>query len=185
MTEDNQQDKSMIQDLVERAKTDAGAFAELYNHFFPKIFGFVFKRVGHRQTCEDLVSEIFMKTFSKLDQFQWQGVGFESWLYKIASNQIIDHYRRTGSKTTIELDQVDHLLPTGEDVFLQTVQKDDQTKIRDILSSMPDNYQQILTLKFLSELTNQEIARIMNITENNVGVLVYRALKKFKELYKN
>lgn len=185
MAEDNQLDKSMIQDLVERAKTDESAFADLYHHFFPKIFGYVFKRVGHRQTCEDLVSEIFLKTFSKLELYEWRGIGFESWLYKIASNQIIDHYRRPGSKAKVEIEQVAHLLPADEDIFLQTALQEDQAKIRETLSALPSNYEQVLTLKFLSELTNPEIAKIMDITENNVGVLVYRALKKFKELYKN
>lgn len=175
-------DEKMEQALIERAKTDEAGFEKLYNHFFPKIYGYIYKRVGERQICEDIVSEVFMKVFVNLEKYEHRGYSFSSWLYKIATNKLIDHYRQAGKRSTVDVEKVLHI-KTVDDTQKKVAASLEIEKVKQVISDLPDNYQEILNLKFFGQLSNTEIARILNVTENNVGVLVYRSLKKFRQLY--
>ncbi len=177
----NNIDSQMEQELVERAKTDDLAFGELYNIYFPKIFGFVYKRVGQKQTCEDIVAEVFMKVFTNLKEYRHQGTSFGCWIYKIATNKLIDYYRGRGSKTVAAAELPE--IVAKENIEEQIGQKIQLEKVQKIICELPENYQEVINLKFFAELSNQEIAKIMKISENNAGVLIFRALRKFREEY--
>lgn len=182
MDESNNIDPKMEQELVERAKTDDLAFEQLYNLYFPKIFGFVYKRVGQKQICEDIVSEIFMKVFTNLKDYQYQGMSFGCWIYKIATNKLIDYYRTGKKQLIVGVDQLENI-GSRENIGEQTANKLEVEKAQAVIQTLPENYQQIINLKFFAELNNQEIAKIMKISENNAGVLIFRALKRFREIY--
>jgi len=182
MDESNQIDLQMEQELVEKAKTDNLAFEQLYNLYFPKIYGFVYKRVGQKQICEDIVSEVFMKVFTNLKDYQNQGMSFGCWVYKIATNKLIDYYRTGKRKLIVGVERLENI-GSKENVGEQTANKMELEKAQVVIQTLPENYQQIINLKFFAELNNQEIAKIMKISENNAGVLIFRALKKFREEY--
>ncbi len=182
MDESNQIDLQMEQELVERAKTDDLAFEQLYNLYFPKIYGFVYKRVGQKQICEDIVSEVFMKVFTNLKDYHDQGMSFGCWIYRIATNKLIDHYRSGKKQPVVGVEMLENI-GSRENVGEQTANKIELEKAQTIILTLPENYQQIINLKFFAELNNQEIAKIMKISENNAGVLIFRALRKFREEY--
>jgi len=93
-------------ELVERAKTDDRAFTILYDYYFPKIYGYIYKRVGNFDLAEDLVSSIFLKVFTNIGAYKEQGYSFSAWVYRIATNKLIDHYRKAGQKKVVSLDEV-------------------------------------------------------------------------------
>lgn len=163
--------------LVEKAKSDEMAFTQLYNFYFLRIYNFINKRVSHRETAEDLVSETFMKAFANLNKYNYKGLSFGAWLYKIASNLVIDYYRKELKYKKEDIDDhpsIPSNLLTDEEIKI----KQDKDAVEKLLAHLPDREKQIIELKFFAELSNNEIAEIMDITATNVGVLIFRSLKK-------
>lgn len=162
---------------------DDHAFEILFERYFDKIYAFIIRRVGHREIAEDLVSNIFLKAFASRARFVWK-TSFKSWLYQIANNSLIDHYR--SYKPTVEFDPEIHaepaaILPSENTVF-------DTHKLRkildEVLTKLDSRTQKIIQLKFFGEMDNSEIAQIMKISVNHVGVILHRGLKKCQEFIK-
>lgn len=155
------------------------AFEKLYHHYFPLVYGFVYKRTGHRETTEDLVSIIFLKAFSNAGKFQDKGFSFGSWLFRIATNTIIDHYKKAQNRreTPLEFD-------IAHDVEDQSHNIDNnikREKILEALNKLPDKYQKIIYLKYFAEMETDEISQAMEIKTNNVRVILHRAIKSFQK----
>lgn len=170
-------------DIVERAKSDDQAFEILYNHYFPKIYGYIFKRVGNHEIVEDLVSVTFMKVFSNIKDYKHQGYTFGAWVYRIATNNLTDHYRKQGRRKEVDIETVAELKDNNlnpEDIANNLYNR---KLIMKVLVNMPEKYQKIINLKFFGEKTNTEIAEILGVKENNCRVLTHRALKNFHKLY--
>jgi len=87
--------------IVEMAKKDDQAFEVLYDFYFPKIYGYIYKRVGSFDVAQDLVSITFIKVFNNLDGYQYKGYSFSAWIYRIATNNLIDYYRKANRKKEI------------------------------------------------------------------------------------
>ncbi|HBU07197.1 MAG TPA: hypothetical protein DEB09_03890 [Candidatus Magasanikbacteria bacterium] len=172
-------------ELVKRAKTDDEAFGILYNQYFPKIYGFVAKRIGQRETAEDIVSVVFTEAFVHLDGYEYKNCSFGAWLYKIATNKLIDHYRKEGKRKSVSIDGEFEIevIDESADQIVDTDRILSAKTVKVALSEVPAKYQKILSLKFFSELSNNEIAEVLGVSSNNVGVLLYRSLKKFKTHY--
>jgi RNA polymerase sigma-70 factor (ECF subfamily) len=186
MGQDNENLKKRRElDLIERAKTDSDAFEELYDDYFPHIYGFIFKRTGQRETAEDIVSVIFIKVFTCLNQYKEKKCSFKSWVYTIALNTLIDHYRKHSVKNEVVVEEFPEIIDDRQDQVQGLISTEDQRMVREVLKKLPVAYQKILNLKFFSELSNREISEILAISPNHVGVLLYRALKKFKKVYQN
>ncbi|NCT55014.1 sigma-70 family RNA polymerase sigma factor [Candidatus Falkowbacteria bacterium] len=170
--------------LVERAKTDDNAFSILYDFYFPRIYGFIFKRVGGKEVAEDIVSAVFMKAFTNLNSFYPQReASFSAWLYRIASNQLIDHYRYAGRRPTVALENINEPGDDRQNPQIDFLRQEERSLVERALMSLADKDREILTLKFYAELEPSEIADILKTNANNVGVMAYRALQKFKAIY--
>lgn len=169
--------------LVEKAKTDNDAFAELYDSYFPQLYGFVLKRIGQKEVTEDIVSVVFIKVFTHLNGYKKKDCSFKSWLYRIAVNAIIDHHRKHSVKKEITVEEFPEIVDDNQDQEQMLRKMENQKIVQSLLDEMPSAYQKILQLKFFSELSNLEIAEVLDVSPNNVGVLLYRALKKFKASY--
>jgi len=169
--------------IVVQAKTDDQAFSFLYEYYFPKIYYFILKRVGHKEAAEDLVSGVFLKVFGKLKSFKVEHeMSFKAWIYRIATNSLTDYYRRQSRKSEVDLDSLTELADV-KDAGEEAAGADDAKLVRTCLADLPPRDREILELKFFAELSNLEIAETRKISANNAGVLIYRALKKFKENY--
>ncbi|PIQ76998.1 hypothetical protein COV82_06750 [Candidatus Peregrinibacteria bacterium CG11_big_fil_rev_8_21_14_0_20_46_8] len=173
-------------ELVERAKSDDGAFSELYDYYMPKIYGYIHKRVGDKDAAEDLTSQTFLKMVQHLPRFDTEGAGgrgvyFKSWLYRIATNTVIDYYRR--NRPTEEIKEEMPLKDDAPNPGEQAASNEQRERVLATLSRMPEKYSKILHLKFFGDLSNEEIAAALGITPNNAGVLIYRALKSFEKCF--
>lgn len=169
--------------LIKKAAHDDSAFEILYNHYFPQIYGYLFKRCGSHEVAEDLISQTFMKVFCNLDNFKI-GSSFRAWIYKIATNNLIDHYRKSGKRKEADIENIQEPADIEENLPENYVEKQENRQlVHKILNSMSKRYQEILQLKFFSELSNNEIAEIMQISPNNAGVIIHRALKNFQKNY--
>jgi len=165
--------------LVERAKTDEQAFRQLYELYFPKIYGYIKKRVGQTETAQDLVSETFLKAFSNLPTFVYKGAPFSAWLYRIATNLIIDYYRQEKHYQKVDIENYD-LVAENQDIEKEILTSQQRMEIDKYLIKLPERERKVIELKFFAQLNNGEIAQTLNISANLVGVLIFRALKKMK-----
>lgn len=183
MSEDYFDNKRRDAELAKLAITDESAFELLYGFYISELYGYVFKRVQHRETAEDIISIAFTKVFVNLHKFKDGTGGFKAWLYKITTNTIIDHYRKQGKNKESPINDIEHLFENGDKTDFEIDQKLDRVRIDQVLTKLSRKDQEIIHLKYFGELTNQEIADHLGITLNNCGVKIYRALEKFKKAY--
>lgn len=171
--------------LVKQAKTDDQAFEILYEFYFPKIYFFVLKRTGQKEATEDIVSATFIKVFTGLKKFEANHENsFAAWVYKIANNKLTDYYRSQGRKPTVDLASIAEPEDFSQNPHTDLIASLNKKIVSNVMRGLSERDQQILQLKFFAELDNIEIAKVLNTKPNNVGVWLYRALKRFQTTYK-
>lgn len=158
------------------------AFGELYDRYLPPVFRFLYARLNNRQDAEDLAEEVFIRVWRSLDKYEDQGVPFISFLFKIARNVLIDHYRSMGRmapQETIEGKSIqDHHADPSEIAMTHI----DNQEVRQVLEKLRDDYRMVLVLRFLSELSPEEVAQVMGRSPGAVRVLQHRALISLRAL---
>lgn len=167
--------------LVKQAQANIAAFAQLYDHYFPKIFSYCQRRLPDTDSAKDVTSEVFMAAVEHIQKFDHRkGVKFGSWLYRIAHNKIVDTYRRRG-RELLDITNIpvasEHQTETAADQEYRELQ------IKSVLRKIKPRYQLALTLRYFQELDNPEIAEIMELNSKQVAVVLHRALKTFRRIY--
>jgi RNA polymerase sigma-70 factor (ECF subfamily) len=159
MSSEEQENNS---NLIERAKTDQYAFEELYNMFFSELYGFVFKRVSHRETAEDIISVSFTKAFIKIDSYEGDVKSFKAWLYKITTNTIIDHYRKNAKRKNVSIDEMGDQLSSPESATRHTevVLASEQLNISMQKLSRKNQEIAIISRNYLVLSKNQNLSRL-------------------------
>ena len=168
--------------ILEAQKGEAEAFGELYERYADPIFRFLYARLNNRLDAEDLTAEVFMRVWRTLTSYREQGTPFLAYLFRIARNALIDHYRstvRTGGSTSIEDSPVRDLQPDAGEVAMTNLE---HQEVREVLEQLRDDYRMVLVLRFLSELTPEETAQVMGRTPGAVRVLQHRALTALRNL---
>ena len=170
-------------ELVKQAQENIQAFDKLYRYYVKKIYSYCLYRVASAEIAEDVTSQVFLSACEKIHNFDVnRGTKFSSWLYQSAHNKVIDTYRKNSKITNYELrdDEVASDDSQEEEVNLTFLQK----QIAEVLPELKDRYQQIITLRFYSELDIPEIAEVMKMKPTNVSVLLHRALNSFRKKFK-
>ncbi|HVS08033.1 MAG TPA: sigma-70 family RNA polymerase sigma factor [Candidatus Dormibacteraeota bacterium] len=161
--------------LIERVRRgDQDAARSLYERYFDRIYNYVYARLGRAEDAEDLAIETMTKSLTRLDLFQDEGVAFSSWVYRIAHNATIDHYRRQGKMSLVSLEQAPPLESADpSELAVEQLSNDDlHVAIRDLT----DEQQQVLILRFFQDLTANQVAAIMGKSVGAVQALQHRAL---------
>lgn len=175
-----QPSSNRLESLLEDAKNgNDAAFSKLYDLYFDKIFRFAFYRVSHKEVAEDITEEVFIRAFTSLSSLG-KSSSFESWLYQIARNRIIDYYR--AKKLLLPIDDLENTLEYETNVIDSVNLQFDQKVFLKVLRELPNDQQTIIRLKFYEDLSNSEIADITGKTEGSIRVTQHRALAKLKEL---
>lgn len=173
------------QGFVESAKKgDAEAFGKLYDKYLPAIYRYVFLKISHKQEAEDITHHVFLNAWQNMRSYKFQGFPFSSWLYRIAHNAVVDHYRTQKSHISMESLEIVSEEPQAENVLLDTKldQAFDLQLVKTALSKLGHEEQNVLIMKFVNELSNKEISTTLGKSEGAVRVVQHRALKKLKEL---
>jgi RNA polymerase sigma-70 factor (ECF subfamily) len=161
--------------LIERVrKGDQDATRTLYERYFDRIYNYVYARLGRAEDAEDLAIDTLTRSLTRLDLFQDQGVAFSSWVYRIAHNATIDHYRRHGKVTLVPLEEA--TLPESADPSELVVEQLSNEDLRAALRDLTDEQQQVLILRFFQDLTAAQVAAIMRKSVGAVQALQHRAL---------
>jgi RNA polymerase sigma-70 factor, ECF subfamily len=165
-----------VRDLVARGQQgDREALEELYLIHFDRIYSYLHVSVGNRHDAEDLTTQTFLKMLEKIGSFKWQSAPFSAWLFRIAHNLAMDHFRsrrRWQPEEEVPEPPGDEE-PSAELRAMQTIGRESMLKLIDHLS--PEQ-QQVLTLKFVFNLPNAEVAAILDKTEGAIKSLQHRAL---------
>jgi RNA polymerase sigma-70 factor, ECF subfamily len=176
------QDHDDIELLKKAQSGEAEAFGELYERYAQSLFRFFYSHMSDRLDAEDLTEEVFLKVWRSMSSYRDRGVPFLAFLFKIARNTLIDHYRRMGNKeesvsveeTVIKDDSTD----PGEEAIANL----EHAEIRQVLNQLRDDYRTVLVLRFLGDLSPEETAHAMDRSAGAVRVLQHRALAAVREL---
>lgn len=167
--------------LVEEAKQDSSKFGLLYDKYVDQIYRYVMRRVNDAEVAEDLVSQTFFDALSHLKSYQFKGYPFSAWLYKIAHNNVLKWYRVNNRVQKVDLEDIAEIRSDEDIVEGLNVQSEAEVVKAALLKLDPED-RELVRLKYFEEVSNIEIAEIMGISANNVGVKLYRALKELKQL---
>lgn len=166
--------------LVNKAQEGNGeAFGKLYDLYMPRIYRFVFLKVGTRQDAEDLTQQVFVNAWQHLEGFEFRGFPFSSWLYRIASNAVIDYYRT--SRPSMDIEKVpEELVAHTASTERELDHSFQMATIKTALAKLDPEHQNVLILRFVDDLSTKEIADILKKSEGAVRVIQHRALKMLK-----
>lgn len=166
--------------LVEKASGNMEAFAVLYEHYVDGIYGYVLRRVGNARDAEDITARTFEKALGGIGGFEWRGASFCSWLVRIASNAVVDHYRREGRAKEVDLEEVLPLLEGEDDPTAGLEREEERRAVLGALRRLPEKHRLVLEMKFVDELDNGIIAETLGCSKNNLAVKLHRALKALR-----
>ncbi len=165
--------------LVANAATNPEAFAIIYDLYFSRVYNYIRFRVGDPYLTDDLTSQVFEKVLNKITMYQQNRGNFAAWLFAIAHNTVLDHFRKQKISSLVFFDnhKQKNLDSEPEDAVIAKELRED---LFTALKSLNDRERNILGLKFWSSLTNRKIAELTGLTENNVGIIIYRAIKRLR-----
>jgi RNA polymerase sigma-70 factor (ECF subfamily) len=170
--------------LVHRAQRgDREAFSELYHLFYPKIYRYIYFRVGNDAVAEDLTADVFVRMVSRIDRFTYRGRPFLAWLYTIARNRITDHYRHEGRATHLPLDE--RLVASEVDPDTGTAYLIRKEHLSEAIDSLTESQRQVIVLRFFEGMDNADIAEVLDKTVGAVKALQHRGLASLSRFFSN
>lgn len=167
-------------EMIAAAVKDISRFSDLYNKHYLQIYYFIFKRTSDRDLSFDICSHVFLKAMENLKNYRYTGIPFEAWLFRIALNEIYGMNRKRRIDLVYNLDSEKVLnLPVdvsgGEKEALINM-------MLEALQCLGKEEMDIIEMRFFSDMSLREIAAILNISETNAGVKVFRIIKKLKTI---
>lgn len=164
--------------LIQEAKKDPARFSVLYDYYYKPVYVFVFRRCGDEDVTGDIVSATFLKALLALPKYQFKGVPFSAWLFRIALNEVNMFYRQGEKQRHVSLEQTDL-----SDMITESGAQDDEERRQELLKALtilkPEEMMMI-ELRFFEKRAFAEIGGILGMTENNAKVKTYRILDKLK-----
>ncbi len=170
-----------VRALVDRAqKGDRSALEELYLIHFDRIYSYLHMTVSNRHDAEDLTTQTFVKMLESIGRFRWQSAPFSAWLFRIAHNLSMDHFRarRRWQPEEEVPEPVGSEEPSAEAEAMQSIGRQSMLELIDTLSQ---EQQQVLTLKFVFNFANADVAKILDKSEGAIKSLQHRALASLQK----
>ncbi|MCA9379243.1 RNA polymerase sigma factor [Candidatus Dojkabacteria bacterium] len=173
-------DPKIEQEMVNAAKQNPDLFAPLYEHYHPHLLRFVQSKISQSEIAEDLTAQTFEKAIKNLSGFEWQDVSFSAWLYQIAKRLIIDHYRKSSRRQMAGSDEMELVMDNSS---LENQVEDElaSDSIRRLLATLPARERKVAYLKFYNGYSNKVIADLTDLSETNVGTILYRIVGRLRE----
>jgi RNA polymerase sigma-70 factor (ECF subfamily) len=172
-------DEARLIRLAQRG--DAGACAVLYDRHYDAVYRYCYYRVSDVSLAEDLTSEVFVRMVEKLDTFRSRGRPLLAWLYTIARNLVTDMYREKGQATHMPLEEAATLSTDGEGILVQRVDRRLSADcLAKALGHLTEEQRQVILLKFIENLDNIQVARLLSKSEGAIKSLQHRALQALR-----
>ncbi len=177
------QSKKAIADeylLVELAKKKPEDFAPLYEKYYASILQFIYKRVESKEIAYDITSQVFVKALVNIQKYTNKGVPFSAWLYRIAINELNQFFRDNKNIRYISLNNEVRDFITEE---IDIKNEERFNKLQSVLVQLNEEDLQIVELRFFDKQSFKEIGDVLEISENNAKVRLYRVLDKIKKQF--
>jgi RNA polymerase sigma-70 factor (ECF subfamily) len=175
--------------LVARSRSDASAFGELYDFYLPRLYGFVQRRVGDRAVSEDVTAMTFERALDAVRRGAFRNESFGGWLYRVASNAIVDHTRRSrrvvrfggGADDPSGTGDLPDTPEAADDRALAAFSAAlDRDELRRALTGLPEAHRRVLVLRFLDDLDTDELCTALGCSRGTLAVRLHRALRALR-----
>jgi len=186
------QELQQEKELVEQARHDPAAFGQLYENNYDRILNFVVRRTADVSLAQDITSETFLKAFKNLSQYTWQNVPFQAWLFRIALSEIAQWHRKKrypavsldvmheqGFEMASEQDVLEEVLKAEAEVLRHR----DFLLLQEQMNHLPENYREVLFLRFFAEMPLQEISVVLDKPTGTIKSLLHRGLEKLRQKF--
>jgi RNA polymerase sigma-70 factor, ECF subfamily len=170
--------------IIAKAKTDPNRFSALYEKYYKQIFLFIYRRTDDEDLTADLCSQVFLKAILNLPKYEYRGLPFSAWLYRIASNEVNQYFRHAKTKRSISIEDTGLRRLIGELRDDQEESHEHEQIIMESLNYLTKEEVQYVELRFFEDKSFREIGYILMVTENNAKVKTYRILDKIKKMIK-
>jgi len=163
------------------AQKNPNGFAPLYKKYYEQIFRYVYQRMDDSETAFDVTSQVFLKALNNIHKYEYRGVPFASWLYRIAKSELYQSYRDKKSRRTVSVESF-QLFELIEDLE-EDKTIENRKLLLNIISDLNESEVEIVELRFFEKRSYKEIGEILDVTENNAKVKAHRIVKKMKKIY--
>jgi RNA polymerase sigma-70 factor (ECF subfamily) len=168
--------------LVRAAEFDEAALSELYDRYELKIYSYIYRRTSDQTLAEDLTAQVFLKMLEAIQNERGWHSSFSGWLYRIAHNLVIDHYRARDRQKQVSIDDIPYMPDHGQSPVRAAELAMDAEALRTAMRRLTDEQAQVLSLRFLEGYSFGEIAEMMDKTEGAVKALQHRAVATLRQL---
>ena len=174
------------QDILDQAiDGDLEAFSNLYEKYIERIYNYVYYRIGNTHDAEDVTAKVFHRALGRITVYKKMGVPFSAWLYRIAHNLVANWHRDKSRKKEIQLEEDVELIPSSQQPEILIVKNQENEALINVIRKFSPERQQLIILKFVEKLSNEEIGMIMGRSEGAIKSLYHRTLLALKKEYKH
>ena len=167
--------------LLERAKQyDEAALGELYDRYAPRVYNYIYRRMGDAHLAEDLTGDVFVRVIQAIQAEHFWHTSFQAWLYRIAHNLVVDYYRQQPPAVELELEE--SMLVSEDNLDTTVAKRLSNQRIRAVIHNLTPTQQQVLALRFGEGMTAREAAEIMNKNVGAIEALQHRALAALRRI---
>ena len=159
--------------LIEAAQADPARFVELYDRNVDRIYAYVSRRAASRVVAEDITSAVFEQALANLGKFEWRGVPFVAWLFRIAANALADHWKRQGRDS--------HELPPDAPDEREHQDLERRVSLFQLVDRLPDAQRQVIQLRFVEDRSIREVAAALDRSEGAIKQLQLRAIDTLRK----
>ena len=159
--------------LIEAAQADPARFVELYDRNVDRVYAYVSRRAGSRSVAEDVTSEVFEQALTNLGKFEWRGVPFVAWLFRIAANALADHWKRQGRDS--------QELPPDVPDERERQDIDRRLSLFQLVDRLPDAQRQVIQMRFVEDRSIREVAAALDRSEGAIKQLQLRAIDTLRK----
>ncbi len=163
---------------IEAAKVNPEDFRPLYEKYYKAIFSYLYQRMNSKDTAFDLTSQVFLKALTHLNKYEFRGVPFSSWLYRIAHNEMVQVFRKQKEQRVINADINDlrFICEENKEVFFEEY----IPALKRLIGKLNEKELQLVEMRYFEKRPFKEIAEVLEISEVNAKVRMYRIIEKLK-----
>jgi RNA polymerase sigma factor (sigma-70 family) len=166
--------------LVSRAAAEPGAFAAIYDHYFPRIYNYTRYRVQCPDVAADLTAQIFERALSAIQTYHPERGPFAAWLFAIARNTLRDHLRAQKRRHWLSLDILTDRASADPPLEQTVIRDEERDDLMDAITRLNEREKDFIALKFGARLTNRRIAELTGMDERHVSMIVWRAMQRLR-----
>jgi RNA polymerase sigma-70 factor (ECF subfamily) len=168
---------------IEAAKQDATRFSVLYEKYYLNVFRYIFRRINNEDLTADLTSQVFYKALNKISTYKFKGLPFASWLIRIAYNEMNLHFRKKKSERVFHVEEMS-IFSIADEISDEEEKQFQLKELKKALQQLSVKEMELIEMRFFEQRSFKEVAEILDITENNAKVKVFRIIKKLQNIIK-